>query len=189
MKKAIAAIILALALVPLARVAANAASGIPGQSISLSAAEKQNIERFLDHFNWQGVNEYSGGGDPLAVFWDLAIHKPELVQKNSDGQLGIAEKLVEANSLKLYGFPFNKNALPDYARSGDGVIWFPQGDGPTEGKSKINAAYKLASGDIAVLGETALEEDVEKQPFLAILRSNPDNKEEGLALRSQISLQ
>lgn len=187
MKKAILTIILALALVPLASLSARAASGIPGQPLSLSAAEKQNIERFLDRFNWQGVNEYKGGGDPLAVFWDLAIHKPELTQESSVGKLGIAEKLVEANSLKLFGFPLNKDALPDYAELRDGVIWFPQGDGPTDGKSKINAAYKLASGDIAVLGETTLEED--KQPFLAIFRANPDNKEEGLALRSQISLE
>lgn len=187
MKKAISIFILALALVPLASLSARAASGIPGQPLSLSAAEKQNIERFLDHFNWQGVNEYKGGGDPLAAFWDLAIHKPELVQKNSDGKLGIAEELVEANALKLFGFTLNKGRLPEYAELRDGNLWFPQVDGPTSGTSKIDRAYKSARGEIAVLGVTSLDE--EKQPFLAILRSNPDNKEEGLSLLSQIRRQ
>lgn len=189
MKRVIAAIILTFALIPLNSLETWAAGSFPGEPLSLSASEKQNIERFLDHYNWQGVRNYSGGGDPLAVIWDLAIHKPELLQKDSDGRLGLEEKLVAANALKLFGFPFDKSALPDYIESRDGVIWFPQGDGPTEGKSKINSAYKLANGNIAVLGETSLEEDVEKQPFLAIVGSNQYNRDEGLALRSQIDLQ
>lgn len=196
MRKIPAVILSVIALFYAFQAALAADSTLPGEPLTLSAAEKQNLEKFLDHFNWQGVEEYTRGVPRLpSALWDIWVHQPSLVSRlpSKDGgeSLSVREKLAADNVLKLYGFPLNEEDLaPGYSLN-NGSYLFSDGDGPRDGKTSIDKVFQLANGKLLVRGHVLVTDEGKKigTPFLAIVGKNANNNIEGYSLEKQISLE